>query len=155
MIHLQHILIYITIGLFIAVNVPRMPGANYESSREITISELRATYDAIFKRGICEGEAPPGIHDVAIRNVWQGKVGNKYVRIYAGASYVAEDDSWESVLVYETRNELMDIEGFEWFKPVRSVGPLTVVAEASIDVLTVTDSRNNHLRFDIREKLFI
>lgn len=129
-------------------NASKTPKNKNATLKKIDKEAEKLQNDADFKRGIFDGEAPAGSHDVSIQNLWNGKLGNKYVVVYAG---VLIENPEQGVLVYETRDEYLNTLSSEYIKSKTTGGTLKIVEEKG-NKLTVVDAQGNSFIFDVDKK---
>lgn len=93
--------------------------------------------------GIEAGEAPPGIHDMTVNNIWGGTIDNINIRLYAGNDF---EDNKGVVFI-----DVYDIDGnklqFQKVYPSQKTGSLTI-EKANKEVITLKDSSGNKLYFN-------
>jgi len=129
--------------------------ANIEDVHEIqspdTLSAPLEQDDPTFIAGIFEGDEGLFTTDKArIENYWQGKVNDKYIQIFAGAS--AADLEQGIVIVVVTSMDRLSTT-FENYYPQKNIGPFRVVDENEMRlILSGTDGQ---IVFDIFEMNFV
>lgn|GEM_PF-1866672 len=133
-------------------NAPKTPKEKDKGLIKVDREKLKSKLASEFITGIYDGEAPPGVHDVSIQNIWQGKDHDKYLRVYAGKSF-SVDGLEEGVIIIESRDELMDTLSFDFYKPSNNGGSLKILDEKQ-GKLALIDAQNNTLQFDISNRSF-
>lgn len=132
-------------------NAPKTPKIQNSQPKPIDLNAQVVEIERSWKVGIMEDrEVPAGIHDVSIKNRWQGKLGDKYVQVYAGALI---DSPEQGVLVLEMRNKYMGTLSVENIKPKSSGGSLKITGEDG-NKLIINDEKGYSMIFNVNLKSF-
>ncbi|MBD0384371.1 hypothetical protein [Paenibacillus sedimenti] len=99
---------------------------------------------------IDDTEVPAGSHDVIIKNRWQGKLGDNYVQVYAGALM---DTPEQGVLVLEIRNKYMATLSYEKINSASPGGSLKITGEDGNKLIT-SDELGTLMEFNVNLKSF-
>lgn len=114
------------------------------------LAQRVADTPAPFDSGIMDKEAPPGVSDIAVSNIWRGIIDNQKISLYAGAK---ADDSEQGLIFLDIMNEGNETTSFKELNTPAKAGPVKVVKE-NAGVITLESDSGTVFTFDVRSLEF-
>ncbi|CCQ96147.1 exported hypothetical protein [[Clostridium] ultunense Esp] len=105
---------------------------------------------APFDHGIMDAEAPPGVHDMKVQNIWRGTVSNKKISLYAGHKFA---DKNQGVVLLDVMDENDKGILFKQFKTPTPSGSVKVIGEAG-ERITLQSSDGTTFIFNVNSYTF-
>jgi hypothetical protein len=105
---------------------------------------------APFDSGIMDKEAPPGVNDIMVSNIWRGTLGNQKISLYAG---VKVDDAEQGAVVLDIMDENNKTIVFKELNTPDKAGAVKVVKESG-GVITLESDNGVTFTFNVNNQDF-